>query len=258
VQDVDSLNNGERWIFANVQYPASIQRGSFVISVGDVSDPSGLQITNSIFNAPLGVVNVAATVSGTPSTEQMAERIRSVAATAFRSAGIETAIVIEAVVERPVMIQSQTVNVFSRGNLGVIGDNAGNFSPLAGLGGTLAMTAVPYAVERFASEFRASPDLARSHFNQNTAAYVRRWKEKAERVRGFLQGAYEAQHGDRRSESKHPEIGQVFPELSSLESSYLFEIQRDLLRGATPAGFLTTLPAVFLVFLMQVGIKEVP
>ena len=186
----DVVNNactGENWIFGNLNYHGD---KTFVISM-IITSQKTLQIANVIFNAKSQIVNVAVTSDENPNQGDINHLILATAQKAFNYGGIiEVAEVIETV-KQPVRITNRIASLCSIGNVFRIGDAVGHSSPLAGLGGTLGLTLVPCTVEQLLDDLQKGSDELHSNFKMYSQAYVNKWIDKSQSVKGVIQGIFE-------------------------------------------------------------------
>lgn len=180
---VQNACTGENWIFGNLQYKGD---KTFVISM-IITAQKTLQIANVIFNAKNHVVNVAVTTEGTPNQLEIERQILVTAQKAFDYAGVKEDLNIIEAIKQPVRITNQKASLCSMGNVFRIGDAVGNSSPLAGLGGTLGLTLVPLTVERLVEDYQIKSDKLHSNFKTYSQAYVSKWIDKSQSIKGFIQ-----------------------------------------------------------------------
>jgi hypothetical protein len=153
---------------------------SFVISEG-----CSLHIANVIFNGHLHVANIAVTYSEGDSIEQnLSEMVRE----AFSLANVEEDAELINTTVTPVEIQNRVAETFAKGNVLVVGDSGANSSPLAGAGGSIGVTTVPYAVEQIA---KSGPAEEAIHtFNMIGTASAQKWIEKSASIKRYIESLH--------------------------------------------------------------------
>ncbi|MFA6915383.1 MAG: FAD-dependent monooxygenase [Parachlamydiales bacterium] len=191
VNDLDDVVNnactGENWIFGNLNYHGD---KTFVLSM-IITSQKILQIANVIFNAKSQVVNVAVTSDGNLNQDEINRLILDTTQKAFNYEGITEVPKVLETVKQPVHITNRIASLCSRGNVFRIGDAVGHSSPLAGLGGTLGLTLVPYTVEQLLDDHLKGSDELHSNFKTYSQAYVKKWIDKSVSIKGVIQGIFE-------------------------------------------------------------------
>ena len=172
----------EHWIYGNVNYSG---KRTFVVSIVDTSQNT-LRIANVIFNAKLKEINIAVTSEGSVSKENIQNELINVVKTAFALEQIQQSPGhLTASVDRTVRVKNEKRKIFSKGNVFLIGDSAGNSSPLAGLGGTLCLTLIPATVVQLLNDSERQPDHKHKNFQTFSEAYISRWMQKSDQVKQF-------------------------------------------------------------------------
>ncbi len=179
INEIENECTGENWIFGNVKYSGT---KTFVVSVIDTSEGS-LQISNIVFNSVTHEANVAVTSSNDLDLANIHARILMMAQRVFSYKGIEEQVELITSVQKPVHIKNSQRNNYSIGNAFCVGDAAGNSSPLAGMGGTLGLTLVPYAVKQLVEDREQHPEQMHVNFNTYSQAYTSRWIEKSAAIK---------------------------------------------------------------------------
>jgi 2-polyprenyl-6-methoxyphenol hydroxylase-like FAD-dependent oxidoreductase len=172
---------GENWIFGNLQYSG---KETFVVSMIDTSEGS-LEIANIIFNAKIGEISIAVTSKDNLSQKLIQERILMIAERVFSFQHVDEIPLLITSVKHPVQVNNEQRVIYSRDNVFCIGDAAGHSSPLAGMGGTLGLTCVPYVIEQLVKDREQQPLMMHPAFNRYSEAYTSRWIEKSQRVKNF-------------------------------------------------------------------------
>lgn len=184
---VNNVCSGENWIFGNLSYQGD---KTFVISM-IITSQKTLQIANAIFNAKSQIVNVAVTSDENPNQEDINRLILTTAQKAFNYGGITEEPKILETVKQVVRITNRVASICSKENVFRIGDAVGHSSPLAGLGGTLAMTLVPCTVEQLLDEYQKGSGELHSNFKTYSQAYVNRWIDKSTFIKVAIQGIFQ-------------------------------------------------------------------
>lgn len=184
---VENDCSGENWVFGNLKYSGD---QTFVVSIIDTSQKT-LQIANVIFNAKSHVVNVAVTSQENPDEDCINNLIRSTAQKAFDFEGIPEEPEILNKVKKPVHITNRMAFNCSSENIFRIGDAVGNSSPLAGLGGTLGLTLVPCTIKQLLKDYQMDSDELHRTFKQFSQAYVTKWINKSQSVKGHILEIFE-------------------------------------------------------------------
>jgi len=242
--------SNESWVYGNFDYSGD---HTFVISFVDASQ-GNLRIANIIFNAQKKLANVAVTADATITSEDIRKLLESVAQQAFHIAELPFDPRSLVTASRPVRIENQIATEFSRDNIYLLGDTVFHSSPLAGLGGTLALTLVPHTVSVLLQTLAGSPEDAKETFRRYSEAYAHRWLEKSVHVKKIILGLYEQKREKIRTQDDElaDELG-----ISVNDLPLLRDLQRDVELGSlTPVAFLRTLPSAFLVFLFTVGVVD--
>lgn len=193
---------GESWIFGNIAYSGE---KTYSMTMVDTTT-STLQIANAIFNARSHVINVAVTFDRELSTSIIGERVLETAKQFLNLEDIHITPKLVYEVEKPVHVTNHTAVDFSADNVFLIGDAAGNYSPLAGLGGTLALTLVPSTVERLLNDLDQQPDKLHDRFGESSKAYTTRWNEKSRYIKKMCLKV--APHNNRQVTHKEAAHGQ--------------------------------------------------
>jgi len=188
----DVVNNAcsnENWIFGKLKYHGD---QTFVISM-IITSQKTLQIANAMFNTKNQIVNVAMTSDENLNQEDINRLILDIAQKAFNYRGITESLEILETVKKPIRITNRIASLCSRGNVFRIGDAVGHSSPLAGLGSTLGLTLVPYTVEQLIDDYQkgSKENELHSNFKMHSQAYVNKWIDKAQFVKGVIQGIFE-------------------------------------------------------------------
>lgn len=156
-----------------------------------ITSQKTLQIANVIFNAKSQIVNVAVTSDENPNQDDINRLILDTAQLAFNYGGITEKPKVLETVKRPVHTTNRLGSICSRGNVFRIGDAAGHSSPLAGLGGTLALTLVPCAIEQLLDDLQVGSNELHSNFKMYSQAYVNKWIDKSQSIKEIIQGVFE-------------------------------------------------------------------
>lgn len=170
---------GESWIFGNIAYPGEKTYSMTMVN----ATKSTLQIANAIFNARSRVINVAVTSDRELSTSSIHKRVLETAKQFLDFERIDITPELVYAVQKPVHVTNHTAVDFSANNVFLIGDAAGNYSPLAGLGGTLALTLVPSTVERLLDDRDQQSDKLHDRFRESSEAYTTRWNTKSRGIK---------------------------------------------------------------------------
>lgn len=190
---VTNACTGENWIFGNMNYSG---KETFVVSLIDASEKT-LKIANVIFNAMSQLINIAVTSDKEVPEEMIRQQILRTAHQVFAQKAFPLKEIHSALlttVSKPVNVINRTSFPFSMGNIFCIGDSAGSSSPLAGLGGTLGLTIVPFTVKQLLDDFeRQSKDMHRN-FNELSGAYTSRWIQKSENIKKFCISIFDKEH----------------------------------------------------------------
>lgn len=175
---VENECSGENWNFGNFKY---FGKETFVISLIDTSKKD-LRIANVIFNAKHRVINVA--VTATPGLS-IKKQLLNTLEQALQLEDINHSTTLLNAVRKPVHSFNRTAVDFSMDNVFRIGDAAGHSSPLAGLGGTLALSLAPLTVAQLLNDLKQQPKNVHSNFKLFSKAYTARWIEKSEKIKRF-------------------------------------------------------------------------
>lgn len=181
---VTNACTGENWIFGNMNYSG---KETFVISLIDASEKT-LRIANVIFNAKSQVINIAVTSDKQLPEEVIRKQILETAHQVFAQKAFpleEMHSALLTTVSKPVNVINRISFPFSMGNVFCIGDSAGSSSPLAGLGGTLGLTFVPFTVKQLLDDYERQSEDMHSNFNELSGAYTSSWIQKSERIKNF-------------------------------------------------------------------------
>jgi 2-polyprenyl-6-methoxyphenol hydroxylase-like FAD-dependent oxidoreductase len=179
---VKNMCTDEHWIYGNINYPVE---KSFVVSIVDTLQKK-LSIANVIFNAKVKQINIAVTSKHSLSKNVIENKLLAVLKKVFSFESMEqTPTFSIATVDRPVRVRNKKRKIFSKGNVFLIGDSAGNSSPLAGLGGTICLTLIPKAVEQLLNDSEVDPSNKDKNFENFSNAYISRWMGKSDQVKGF-------------------------------------------------------------------------
>jgi 2-polyprenyl-6-methoxyphenol hydroxylase-like FAD-dependent oxidoreductase len=179
---VKNMCTDEHWVYGNINYPVE---KSFVVSIVDTLQKN-LSIANVIFNAKVGQINIAVTSKPSLSKNLIENKLLAILEKVFTFESMEHIPNFSiTTVDRPVRVRNQMRNIFSKGNVFLIGDSAGNSSPLAGLGGTICLTLIPKAVEQLLKDSEVDPSNKDKNFETFSNAYISRWMGKSEQVKRF-------------------------------------------------------------------------
>ncbi len=193
-KSVTNACTGEHWAFGNMTYSG---QETFVVSLIDTSAKT-VRLANVIFNAPMGVVNIAVTTDPGTSEERIREQILQTAHQVFQQQAFPLAAMDDSqlltTVRKPVAVSNRTSSPFSMGNVFCIGDAAGSSSPLAGLGGTLGLTLVPRTVRQLADDYESHSGQTHEHFHRLSEAYTQRWTEKSVAIKRFCMNLQSPAH----------------------------------------------------------------
>ena len=213
----DIVNNactGENWVFGNLSYHGD---KTFVVSMIMTAQKT-LQIANVIFNAKSQVVNVAVTSNENLNHDDIVRLILTTAKKVFDYKGITEPPKIIEIVKKPTKITNQIASLCSKGNIFRIGDAVGHSSPLAGLGGTLGLTLVPFTIEQLLDDYQKGSDELHSRFKTHSQAYVKTWIDKSESVKESILGIFD---GDQSSEIEPKKPTPLATQLKFLDKSVL-------------------------------------
>lgn len=175
---------GEIWSFGNMPY---FGKETFVVSAIDSSrQKSSPDIANVIFNAKEHAINIAVTLEKNMSDDDIQKKLLMVANKVFHYISLppdvrnDNQLIIGS---SPVHIDNYDIDPFSMGNVACIGDTAGADSPLAGNGGTKAMTFVPASVEQLIEDDAKHPEMMHTRFHQYSKVSIKKWSEKSASVK---------------------------------------------------------------------------
>lgn len=188
---------GESWIFGSIAYSGD---KTYSVAVIDASTPR-LQIANAIFNSRSRVINVAVTSDRELSPSGIRERLCRTAQRVLDLEGIQTTLQLISAVQQPVHVINHTAVDFSADNVFRIGDAAGNYSPLAGLGGTLALTLVPSTVERLLDDRDQQSEKLHDRFRESSTAYTARWNKKSQSIKKRCLSAFNKEQRAAKTEA---------------------------------------------------------
>ncbi len=188
---VENECTDENWIFANLTYPGE---ETFVVSIIDASKEN-LRMANVIFNGRSHVVNVAVTSEKVLSEKSIREQILETVQQAFLLEKIDSEPAqLLTTVKHPTHVANRTAVDFSIDNVFRIGDAAGHSSPLAGLGGTLALTLVPRTISQLLDDRERQPEHMHHNFRLFSEAYTSRWNEKSQKIKKFCISILDKEH----------------------------------------------------------------
>ena len=183
-REVTNACTGENWIFGNMTYSG---KETFVVSLIDASEKT-LRIANVIFNSKSQVINIAVTSDKEVHEDSIREQILRIAHQVFNQRAFpldEMHSVLLTTVRKPVHVANRASLPFSMGNVFCIGDSAGSSSPLAGLGGTLGLTLVPFTVRQLLDDYEKQFIGMHKNFRESSEAYTSRWIQKSESIKRF-------------------------------------------------------------------------
>lgn len=183
-RQVTNVCTGENWIFGNMTYSGN---KTFVISLIDASEKT-LRIANVIFNANSQVINIAVTSEREVPIERIREQILQIAHQVFAQRAFpvgEMPSELLTTVPKPVHVTNRTSFPFSMGNVFAIGNSAVSSSPLAGLGGTLALTLVLSTVKQLLDDYVMRSQRIHRDFNVFSEGYASTWIQKSEGIKKF-------------------------------------------------------------------------
>lgn len=174
----------ENWIFGNMSYSGN---QTFVVSLIDNSEKN-LRLANIIFNAKSHTINIAVTTLQNVSIKEIKKQLLQTITQVFE----QKATLIEAEectllkhVTKPVTINNRILKTFSVGNAFCLGDTAVTSSPLAGSGGTIGLTTVPYTVSKLLDDYEKQAEDLHCNFYEFSEAYSNRWIQKSEGIKQF-------------------------------------------------------------------------
>jgi len=181
---VVNVCSGENWVFGNMPYDGD---ETFVVSVIDTSEKV-LRIANVIFNARSKVVNIALTIDDEIDLAECKTQMQKIAQRVFEYIFPAVKMRTEELVplQDPTKVENRIQEQFSKGNVFVLGDTAGNSSPLAGLGGSLGLTLYPYAVSQLLNDLKHCPLNMHKNFNDCLVATVNRWMNKSAAIKTII------------------------------------------------------------------------
>lgn len=193
-ETIENACSNESWVFGNLEYYG---KKTFVVSVIDTSGKV-LQIANVIFNAKSQVINVAVTSDREAGEECIQEKILKTVEQVFQ----QNVFPIEAMhgtllrtTSQPIRITNRISLPFSKGNTYLIGNAAGDSSPLAGLGGTLALTLPLFAVNQLLDDYyEGRSEAMHENFHKNSMAYTTRWMQKSDEIKRFCITTFDKEH----------------------------------------------------------------
>lgn len=168
-REIKTRCTGENWIFGNLPYSGE---ETFVVSLIGAS-----KIANVIFNAKSGVVNIGLTSD----KEGIREQILRIARLVF---DFEDHVPVTTV-SKPVHIINRIAMPCSIGNAYCIGDSLCSSSPLAGDGGTIALTGVPLIVSRLLDDYESKSRRMHENFHEISNAFASKWIQKSDDVKKF-------------------------------------------------------------------------
>jgi 2-polyprenyl-6-methoxyphenol hydroxylase-like FAD-dependent oxidoreductase len=167
---------GENWIFGNLPYSG---QKTYVISLIDASEKT-LRIANVIFNAMSCVTNIAVTSDREDRVQEQILRIADQVGL-FEEQDRRRL----TTVSKPIHVTNRISFPFSMGNVFRIGDAAGSGSPLAGLGGTIALTCVPLTVRQLLNDYAKQSIDVHKNFHELSEASISRWMQKSESIKKY-------------------------------------------------------------------------
>lgn len=165
MEEVTNRCTNENWIFANISYTGS---ESYVVTTADNTEKT-LRLANVIFDAKNQQINIAETTEMNVSSDEIKARLIKTAQQALQK---EIAIDLQDAVSKPIQVINLVASPFSRGNVFRIGDAAVSSSPLAGLGGSMAIALVPYLVRQLLNDNETRPEDINRNFNEYSEAYA--------------------------------------------------------------------------------------
>jgi 2-polyprenyl-6-methoxyphenol hydroxylase-like FAD-dependent oxidoreductase len=173
---------------------------SFVISLVDTAEKS-VRIANVIFNGMKHEINIAVTSDKDIAEEAIREQILQVVNQVFHQKIFpkenfpfeEVPSQLLTTVSKPVPVVNRISEPFSMENVFCIGDAAGSSSPLAGLGGTLALTLVPLTVRQLLDDYEEQSEDMHKNFHKFSEGYTNRWIQKSEGIKKRCMGIFEAE-----------------------------------------------------------------
>lgn len=165
MEEVTNRCTNENWIFANISYAGS---ESYVVTTADNTEKT-LRLANVIFDAKNQQINIAETTEMNVSSDEIKARLIKTAQQALQK---EIAIDLQDAVSKPIQVINLVASPFSRGNVFRIGDAAVSSSPLAGLGGSMAIALVPYLVRQLLNDNETRPEDINRNFNEYSEAYA--------------------------------------------------------------------------------------
>lgn len=180
--EVETVCTGESWIFGNVTYFGD---ETIVLSVIDTRED--LEIANVILNAKLRTINVSVTACVNLSPHEIKERIIALLDEVLKTQNIyELAGTLAESTKEPVYIRNEKRETYSRDNVFCIGDATGHSSPLAGMGGTLALTVTPRMIDELLDYYEAGQkDKAHQVVHEFSEAAVDRWINKSASIKNY-------------------------------------------------------------------------
>lgn len=184
--------NGENWIFGNMRYSG---KKTFVISVIDTSEKD-LQIANLIFNAQIGVVNIAVTSNEKMSEDEIQNRILKTAKQVFTQSVFpveDATLELLTTCKRPVHVQNKILSRSSGDPFG-LGDTTVVSSPLAGAGGSLALAVDTKIVDQLAQDYLEKSKGLDTNYEQAVAAKAQIWMGKSADVKSFCVNIFNKEH----------------------------------------------------------------
>lgn len=188
-RSVANACTGENWIFGNMSY---FGKQTFVIALVDTSGKT-LRIANVIFNAKSQVINVAVTSDSAVGIDRIREQILQTAHQVFTQKAFPVEEMdgkLLATVQKPVHIANRVSLPVSIGNVFCIGDAAGSSSPLAGLGGSIALTLVPATIRKLLEDYAGQSNDLHKNFREYSEGYIDRWMQKSCSIKELCLGIF--------------------------------------------------------------------
>lgn len=174
----------EKWIFGNLPYHGT---DSFVVSAVDNTDNKQL-IANTIMNAKKHRINVAVLTNvQKPSLIDIKRQLYHIINLIIPQYKIaQLPLNFTHYEKKPSIVTDECRKHFSKGNTFIIGDAAGHSSPLAAMGGTLALTLIPILIENLLRDIKNASTELHENFNSFSQQLIDRWISKSNSIRNYI------------------------------------------------------------------------